>query len=55
MLMQKPNVDGVLVDQAGHPLDLTKLKPKAMLTAMIVSFNGDESPLRKLIGELIAR
>ncbi len=44
----------LLGDQAGHTLDLTKLKPKAMLTAVIASFDGDESLLQKLIGELIA-
>ena len=43
----------LLADRADHPLDLKRLKPKAMLAAMIASFEGDETPLRKRISELV--
>ena len=35
----------LLGDSAGHPLDLQKLRPKALLDAMVGSFRGDEKPL----------
>ena len=43
----------ILADQAGHPLDLERLDPPAMLHAMIASFTGDEQPLRKLLLQLV--
>ena len=39
----------LLADHAGHPLNLEKLVPDAMLTAMIASFDGDEDALIKII------
>jgi cell filamentation protein len=44
----------ILADQAGHPLDMDKLKPKAMLKATIASFDSDEGPLTSVISKLIA-
>jgi cell filamentation protein len=44
----------VLADQAGHPLAMDKLKPKAMLKATIASFDSDEAPLAGVISNLIA-
>jgi cell filamentation protein len=44
----------MLADNAGHPLDLSKLDPHEMLSAMIESFEGDESKLTRLIRSLIA-
>lgn len=35
----------VLAAQAGHPLDLDKLRPQRFLSAMIESFSGLEEPL----------
>ena len=35
----------VLADNAGHPLDLQRLKADAMMSAMIASFHDDERPL----------
>jgi cell filamentation protein len=43
----------LLADRAGHPLDLDRLAPGDMLTAMIGSFGGDETPLAKLVLGLI--
>ena len=37
----------VLAARAGHPLDLSKLKPAPLITAMVQSFGGDESALAK--------
>lgn len=34
---------------AGHPVDVTKLTPKATIDAMFRSFHGDEEPLAALI------
>ena len=42
----------LLADRAGQTLDLEKLDPDAMLKAMIASFDGDESRLKAVIGEL---
>lgn len=43
----------LLADQAGHSLDLERLKPTAFLKAMIASFKGDERPLAKHIRNLV--
>ncbi|MGZ5937519.1 MAG: Fic/DOC family protein [Rhizomicrobium sp.] len=42
-----------LAKYAGHPIALERIEPKAMLDAMITSFNGDEKFLAALVGELI--
>jgi len=39
----------LLAEQAGHPLDLSKLDPGEMLDATIMSFGGDEVALEKLL------
>lgn len=43
----------LLADQAGHPIDFDKLNPRAMLEAMITSFDGDEAKLANVIKGLI--
>ena len=43
----------VMAERAGHPLHLERLDAKAMLSATIASFGGDEGALTKLIGDLI--
>jgi cell filamentation protein len=43
----------LLAHQAGHPLNLDRLDPNEMMTAMIASFDGDEDPLAAVIGGLI--
>jgi cell filamentation protein len=43
----------LLADDAGHPLDLEKLDPKAILEATIESFGGSEEPLASVIRDLI--
>ncbi len=43
----------ILARQAGHPLDLERLHPPAMLNAAITGFGGDEKPLRDLIANLM--
>jgi cell filamentation protein len=43
----------LLADRAGHPVDLEKLAPDAMLNAMIASFGGDETELAVVISGLI--
>jgi cell filamentation protein len=43
----------MLADNAGHPLDLEKLDPDVMLSAMIESFEGDEKKLAGVIRGLI--
>jgi cell filamentation protein, protein adenylyltransferase len=43
----------LLADRAGHPLDLEKLDPAAMLNAMIDSFDGDESALKAVVSALV--
>lgn len=40
---------GLLADQAGHPLDPTKINPKELLEAMIRAFHGDEGPISQVI------
>lgn len=43
----------ILADQAGHPFDMDKLKPDAILKATIASFDSDEGPLVGVISKLI--
>jgi cell filamentation protein len=43
----------VLAERADHPLRLERLDPKAMLSATVGSFGGDEGALTKLIGDLL--
>jgi cell filamentation protein len=43
----------LLADYAGHPLNLERLDPNAMLSAMIASFNGHEGKLIEVIQSLI--
>lgn len=43
----------LLAARAGHPLDLGRLVPDAVLTAMIKSFRGDEEPLVAILANLI--
>ena len=43
----------VLAARARHPLAWERMQPKAMLAAMVASFKSDETPLAKLIEELI--
>lgn len=38
---------------AGHRVDLRRLRPKPMLSAMVASFNGNETPLEAIILKLI--
>jgi cell filamentation protein len=44
----------MLADHAGYPLDLEKLDPTAMLSAMIDSVGGNEENLARVIRGLIA-
>jgi cell filamentation protein len=43
----------LLADRAGHPLDLDKMNPEAVLKAMIESFAGSEGELEKVIAGLL--
>src|SRR3954464_9576021 len=43
----------VLADFAGHELNIDKLKPDEMLTAMIASFDGNERKLAHVIHGLV--
>ncbi|MBT9293099.1 Fic/DOC family protein [Prosthecodimorpha staleyi] len=43
----------LLADHVGHPLDLDRLEPDAVLAAMIASFHGREDRLVELIRGLI--
>jgi cell filamentation protein len=45
----------LLADDAGHPLNLEKLDPKAILDATIESFGGSEERLVAVIEGLISR
>jgi cell filamentation protein len=45
----------LLAERAGHPLDLDRLRPAAVLKATIQSFEGKEQALVRVIGNLIAR
>ena len=42
----------LLAEHAGHKLDLDRMRPEVMLSAVIRSFEGDETPLSTLIVEL---
>jgi cell filamentation protein len=42
----------LLAEVAGHPLALNRLKPDDMMRAMVVSFNRNDTALRKLIEAL---
>jgi len=44
----------LLADQAGQPLDLTRLEPGRFLAAMIASFQGNEAPLAAEIAAMVA-
>jgi len=44
----------LLAHYAGHPLNLDRLDPDEMMTAMITSFDGREDPLAAVILGLIA-
>ena len=44
----------LLATNAGHPLMLERMEPKAMLAAMVASFTNDEAPLAAMIEGLIA-
>lgn len=43
----------LLAAQAGHPLGLSRLDPARFLQAMITSFFGDETPLRRQLRNLV--
>ena len=43
----------LLADRAGHPLDMEKMNPEAVLDAMIESFAGSEGNLEKVIAGLL--
>lgn len=43
----------MLAELAGHPLDLERLDPGAMLDAMIAGFDGDETELAQVIAGLV--
>ena len=43
----------LLADNAGHQLNIDKLKPDEMLAAMITGFAGDERDLVRIIQDLI--
>jgi cell filamentation protein len=45
----------LLADRASYPIDLNEFDPAAFLDAMIASFEGDEGPLARAIGNLIER
>ena len=40
-------------ERAGHPLRLERLIPQEILAAIIKSFGGNETPLRKVLGRLV--
>lgn len=39
----------LMADRAGHPFDLSRLKPKPFLASMVTSFKGDDRPLARQI------
>jgi len=45
----------LLAERAGHPLDLRRLRPAAVLSATIRSFGGKEDALERVIRDLIRR
>jgi cell filamentation protein len=45
---------GLLLENAGHPRDLSKINPAELLQAAIDGFNGDEEPMVRVILSLPA-
>ena len=45
----------LLAERAGHPLDLRRLRPVAVLRATVQSFGGREASLEKVVRNLIRR
>jgi cell filamentation protein len=45
----------VLSEQAGHPLDLSRLDPDAILSATIASFSADSRQLADIVYDLIKK
>ncbi|WP_349253678.1 Fic family protein [Bradyrhizobium sp. CB82] len=45
----------LLADTTGHPLDIERLDPEAVMGAMIESFGSDEKPLAELIFGLVSK
>lgn len=43
----------LLAEQAGYSIELEQFDPGAFLEAMIISFNGDDGPLAKVIERLV--
>jgi cell filamentation protein len=43
----------LLAEQAGHSLNHDRLDPKRVMDAMIVSFGGEEAPLKDILTDLI--
>lgn len=43
----------LLGERAGHPLDMTRIRPKPMLSAMMASFDGKKGPLENEIAVLL--
>jgi cell filamentation protein len=43
----------LLAERAGHPFDLDRMDPQAIMQAVIASFNGEEKPLADLILGLV--
>ena len=44
----------MLAAAAGHPLDLDRLDPDALLAAMIASFHGNERPLSAVLLDMMS-
>jgi cell filamentation protein len=45
----------VLSERAGHPLDLSRLDPNAILTATIASFSSDSRQLADIVYDLVEK
>jgi len=43
----------LLATEVGHPLALTRLRARAFLAAMVVSFHGNETPLDRELRRLL--
>ena len=43
----------LLGERAGHPLDMTRIRPELLMAAMIVSFGGELAALEREIGGLV--
>jgi cell filamentation protein len=43
----------LLAAEAGHPLALRRLRARGFLAAVVVSFHGDEAPLRREVRRLL--